>query len=125
MWKKNNQLIHSCFSSFFLLNFNNYFKKKEKKTRTDLSLNDVYSEYFSSRKLKAELAQSVERATLNRVVGGSIPPFRDFFKYVFLKLLKSEKDWSHQVLILGPSTRRVDVIPLHHKTISGGSCVLN
>ena len=29
-----------------------------------------------------------------------------------------EKDWPHQVLILGPSTRRVDVIPLHHKAFS-------
>ena len=30
----------------------------------------------------------------------------------------AKKDWPHQVLILGPSTRRVDVIPLHHKAIS-------
>ena len=30
-------------------------------------------------KCEAELAQSVERAALNRVVGGSIPSFRDFF----------------------------------------------
>ena len=32
---------------------------------------------------EAELAQSVERAALNRVVGGSIPSFRDFF-FLFL-----------------------------------------
>ena len=25
-----------------------------------------------------------------------------------------KKTWPHQVLILGPSTRRVDVMPLHH-----------
>ena len=37
-------------------------------------------------------------------------------KVVFLmKRKEEEKDWPHQVLILGPSTRRVDVIPLHHK----------
>ena len=34
-------------------------------------------------KWKAELAQSVERAALNRVVGGSIPSFRVFSCCVF------------------------------------------
>ena len=34
-----------------------------------------------------------------------------------LKKINQIKNWSHQVLILGPSTRRVDVIPLHHRTI--------
>ena len=36
---------------------------------------------------KAELAQSVERAALNRVVGGSIPSFRVSF-VVFSSILK-------------------------------------
>ena len=42
---------------------------------------------------------------------------RGFLKFVLdvLKQRKWQKDWPHQVLILGPSTRRVDVIPLHHK----------
>ena len=39
---------------------------------------------FEKKKCEAELAQSVERAALNRVVGGSIPSFRVSF-FLFLK----------------------------------------
>ena len=36
----------------------------------------------------AELAQSVERTTLNRVVGGSIPPFGVYFFIVVAFLIE-------------------------------------
>ena len=33
--------------------------------------------------VKARLAQSVERLTLNQVVGGSSPPVGDYFVFLF------------------------------------------
>ena len=52
------------------------------------------------------------RHNASLVIGSSV-----FFLLLLFCALKKEKrkeGWPHQVLILGPSTRRVDVMPLHH-----------